>query len=142
MAIVDGIGALVLAAALLLALLVVRRLLLTRAGGCLGISLRREAAHHRWTLGLGRLEREQLVWFRLFSLGVRPRHVIDRKALAVVERRRPTGAESLVLPADAVVFACQARGETLEVALPESTIPGFLAWLESAPPGASLRRRR
>ncbi|HET7406354.1 MAG TPA: DUF2550 domain-containing protein [Mycobacteriales bacterium] len=141
MEVVDAIGVLVLIAALLLGLLVLRRLFLTRRGGCLGISLRRAGAgRHGWVLGLGRLERDRLVWFRLFSFSLRPRHAVDRSALAVLQRRRPSGGETLMLPGDAVIFRCDGVREALEVALPESTLPAFLAWLESAPPGASLPR--
>lgn len=141
MEVVDAIGVLVLVAALVLCLLVLRRVFLTRRGGCLGISLRRAATGRPgWVLGLGRLERERLVWFRLFSFSMRPRHTVDRSALAVLQRRRPNAGEALLLPGDAVIFRCEGARETLEVALPESTLPGFLAWLESAPPGASLPR--
>jgi len=139
--VVDGVGVLILVTALLLGLLVLRRAVLTRRGGCLGISLRRASTgRHGWRLGLGRLERERLVWFRLFSFAMRPRHSIDRSALAVLQRRRPSGREALMLPGDAVIFRCEGARESLEVALPESTLPGFLAWLESAPPRGSLPR--
>ena len=60
---------------------------------------------------------------------------LDRGAIEVVRRRAPQGDEELALLSDAVVLACAHRGASLELAMSEDALTGFLAWLEAAPPG-------
>jgi Protein of unknown function (DUF2550) len=55
----------------------------------------------------------------------------------VVDRRSPRGPEVFALLADAVVVRCL-DGEgpgSVELAMGQDTLTGFLAWLESSPPG-------
>ena len=63
--------------------------------------------------------------------GARPRD------LQVVERRSPRGPEVFALLADAVVVRClDGDGPgSIEFAMSPDTLTGFLAWLESSPPG-------
>ena len=144
---VDAVAWVILAAAVLLLLLVVRRLVLTRRGGCLSVSLRHDDAGavggpSRWIFGLGRFERDEMLWFRVFSPSFRPRLSLHRSALTVRARRRPVGREALTLPADAVVFECESADGVIELAVPQPVVPAFLAWLESAPPHDPAVRRR
>jgi hypothetical protein len=93
---------------------------------------------------VGRFIGDELRWYRMFSLGLRPRRVLVRHGLVVEGRRKPEGAEKLAMPEGWVVVRCRGKANTgggrVELALAESALTGFLSWLESAPPGA-LRHR-
>jgi hypothetical protein len=64
--------------------------------------------------------------------------VLSRRDLQVVGRRAASDPERLALPEGAVVLSCQGRGGPVDLAMQPSTMTGFLAWLESRPPGATL----
>ena len=135
----DGLAVLVVVALLGLVLLFVRRRVITRRGGTFDCSVRlREAPHGKgWVLGIGRYDGERLEWYRVFSFAMRPKRVLGRRHLQVVERRSPRGPEVFALLADAVVVRCL-DGEgpgSVELAMGQDTLTGFLAWLESSPPG-------
>ena len=49
-------------------------------------------------------------------------------------------AERLALPEGALVLSCTVPGGPVDLAMAPSTVTGFLAWLESRPPGATLPR--
>jgi hypothetical protein len=93
-----------------------------------------------WAPGVGRFIGDELRWYRMFSLGLRPRRVLVRHALVVEERRKPEGVEKLAMPEGWVVVRCRGKAGSgagpVELALAESALTGFLSWLESAPPGA------
>jgi hypothetical protein len=118
----------------------VRRWLLGRGGGTVELSLRlRESTHGRgWVLGTGRFAGDELQWFRVFSLAPHPRRTLSRRSLTVVGRRVPSGPERLSLQAGMVVLECRSDGEPVQLAMGESALTGFLSWLESAAPGASI----
>ncbi len=122
--------------------IVARRRLLERQGGTIELSLRlRTLTHGRgWVLGLGRFVGDDLQWYRVFSLAPGPRRTLSRSDLVVVGRREPVGGERLALLAGAVVVQCRSASGPVEVALDGAAVAGFLAWLESAPPGATLPR--
>ncbi len=126
---------LVLAMALPLAGLALRRYLLQRGGGAVDVSLRlRRSSHGRgWVLGVGRYQAESLAWYRAFSFAPRPRRSFFRAALSVERERRPHGPERLAMLADSVVLECRNGGEKVELAMSESALTGFRAWLEAAP---------
>ncbi len=121
--------------------LLARRSWLAR-GGSVSVSLRcpRHRDGRRWVVGLGRYDAERLLWFRLLSLAPRARVTLPRRGISVRARRAPTGPERGALRPDVVVLDCSSDNGPLEIALPESALPGFLAWLESAPPGVPARR--
>jgi hypothetical protein len=133
---------------LLLAAVVVRRLIIQREGGTIPCGLRLHSARgtgHSWTHGFCRFDAGELQWFRLFSLSPRPRRAFSRNRLTIRSRRVPHGAEVIAVPQAAVVLVCDLRtfsGATREVelAIPEAAVTGFLAWLESAPPGSYMDR--
>ncbi|HET6214729.1 MAG TPA: DUF2550 domain-containing protein [Micromonosporaceae bacterium] len=114
----------------------VRRQFISRGGGTIEASLRLSTMVNGrgWAPGFARFDGDVLRWYRMFSLAARPRKVLPRKGLAVESRRSPDGAERLVLPDGWVVLRCVSQRAPVEIAMAESTVTGFLSWLESAPP--------
>jgi hypothetical protein len=132
-------------AALAYACFVLRRWLIARSGGTFDCSLRmrrgdpaRQDLGQGWTLGTARYAEDMLEWFRVFSFSPRPRWVFPRRELDVRGRRVPDGAEALALLSGAVVLECMWHGQPVEMAMADNALTGFLAWLESAPPGQHL----
>jgi hypothetical protein len=135
-----GIGVLIVLAGL--GLIFFRREVISRSGGTIDMNMRLSTfvAGRGWAPGVGRFAGDELRWYRVFSLGLRPRRVLSRDQLVVKERRPPEGAERLAMPTGWVVVRCIGRAGSartdVELALAESALTGFLSWLESAPPGA------
>jgi uncharacterized protein DUF2550 len=141
---------LVLAAAVIAAAgLASRRILLGRAGGTVECGLRATRTAS-WRLGLASYQRDELYWFSAFGLRLRPDEVFERSSLCVVGRRPAGEAEAVSIGAGTVVVECRTGGDhegpatgtgtavpprTVELAMSEGALTGFLAWLESAPPG-------
>ncbi len=117
--------------------LVIRRRVLSRNGGTFELSyrVRPERAGRGWLLGLGRYSGDALEWFRIFSLSPRPKRVWQRPDLTYGGRRAPEGVEQVSLYPDHVVVSCTTPAGGLELAMGESSLTGFQAWLESGPPG-------
>lgn len=134
--IVGGLAG--LGAALLLAV-AVRRRLLQRPGGTIDLAVRlRTTRGGGWALGTGRYQGEQLRFYPVFSLAPRPRRVLDRSDLSVHGRRGPVGGERHALLDGAVVLDCRTGAGPVQLAMGADAVTGFLAWLESRPPGATL----
>ncbi|MEV6669977.1 DUF2550 domain-containing protein [Streptomyces sp. NPDC051162] len=118
-----------------------RRRLIQRSGGTFDCSLRWSVPEDApldgkgWVYGVARYNSDRIEWFRVFSYAVRPRRVLERASIEVLERRAPFGDEELALLSDAVVLICVHQGTRLELAMSEDALTGFLAWLEAAPPG-------
>ncbi len=118
-----------------------RRRLIQRSGGTFDCSLRWDAPEggdtsgKGWSYGVARYNGDRIEWFRVFSYAPRPRRVLERSAIEVVDRRSPDGDEEVALLSDAIVLGCTHRGTRLELAMSEDALTGFLAWLEAAPPG-------
>jgi hypothetical protein len=142
---VEAVGIALLVVLVGLVLIFVRREIIRR-GGAIGMSMRLSTyvPGRGWASGLGRFTGDELRWYRLFSLGLRPRRVLVRQNLSVDQRRAPEGPERLALPEKWVVLNCSAVArsaysrakvtEQVELALAESAVTGFLSWIESAPP--------
>jgi hypothetical protein len=120
----------------------VRRRLIQRPGGTFDCSARlnvppasASAEGKGWLFGIARYNHDAVEWFRVFSYAPRPRRVLQRSQIEVVDRRTPEGQEELALLSGAVVLNCTHAGEPLELAMSEDALTGFLAWLEAAPPG-------
>ena len=141
---VDLAGVLLLLVLLYGLSLVVRRRWLSRHGGTFEFSVRvrSQRAGRGWILGLGRYSGDALEWFRIFSLSTRPKLRFRRAELEYVGRREPGGAEAYSLYSGHVVVTCRTPSGALEVAMSPEALTGFLAWLESAPPGQRIRSRR
>ncbi|MBO0827739.1 MAG: DUF2550 domain-containing protein [Streptosporangiales bacterium] len=120
--------------------LAVRRRVLLRGNGTIDCSLRRAVGStgRGWVLGVARYEGDVLKWYRVFSFSARPREVVSRRDLTVRQRRKPEGPEALAVSAGAVVVEIRAGRRKMELAMSEGALTGFLAWLESAPPGAYI----
>ena len=142
MKIVEGIGIGVFIVLCALAVLFLRREIISRGRGTVEMNLRLSTrmAGRGWSPGIARFSGDQMRWYRVFSLSIRPRRTLTRRALSVDERRQPTPVEGLVLPADWVILRCTSGRTSVEIAMPETTLTGFLSWLEAAPPGAVSMR--
>ena len=133
---------LVLAVAALAAVgLASRRILLGRTGGTVECGLRAAPATP-WRLGLAAYKPDQLYWFSAFGLRLRPQEAFDRRSLSVLARRPAAPAEVVSIGAGTVVVECRTGPDdalpaprTVELAMSEEALTGFLAWLESSPPG-------
>ena len=126
-----------------------RRFLLERGGATIECGLRRGSGP--WRLGVASYQLDELCWFAVFRISMRPEETFPRRDLAVVSRRPPTEAEASVLGPGRIVVECQlgearvpgedgtpGEGDKVELAMAESAITGLLAWLEAAPPGSPL----
>lgn len=137
----DAAAVLALLAALALLCVVVRRRLLERGGGVACSVRLRTASHGRgWVLGVGRYDDEELRWYRVFSAAPRPRRTFSRRDLSVQRQRHPVRPEALALLEGSVVLECRSGSKPVQIAMNEAAVAGFLAWLESAPPGAAVYR--
>jgi Protein of unknown function (DUF2550) len=134
----DGLALFVAVLLAALVALVLRRRFLTRSGGTFDCSLRLRSGSHGkgWALGICRYAGDALEWYRVFSYSARPKRVMARQSLQIVDRREPRGPESYALLAGAVIVSCRAGADSVEVAMSQGALTGFLSWLESAPPGA------
>jgi Protein of unknown function (DUF2550) len=114
----------------------VRRTLIERGGGSVECGLRR-AGDRRWRLGLAAYQPDELRWYPVFGLRLRPGEFFARRALSVVSRRPADPVEMTSVGSGAVVLECATgkAAERIELAFSEAALPGFLAWLEAAPPG-------
>jgi hypothetical protein len=136
-----------------------RRFLLERGGGTVECGLRKGSGP--WRLGVASYQREELCWFGIFGLSMRPDEVFPRHDLTVVSRRRPSDAEAASLGPGMIVVECKlgedgsqlspsagggasgsgggaSGGGIVELALGEAALTGLLSWLEAAPPGSHL----
>lgn len=122
--------------------LILRRRFIARHGGTFELShrLSSDVAGRGWVLGLGRYSGERLEWFRIFTLWPRPKAVWYRDQLSYGERRLPEGPELMSLYPDHVVIRCRSLDGDVELAMSESSLTGFQAWLEARPPGTDWNK--
>ena len=73
---------------------------------------------------------------------LRPQAILERRTLNVASRRMATPAESAALGPGLFIVECKvgdgAAGDSVELAMTEAALTGFLSWLEAAPPGSYL----
>lgn len=133
----DVLAAIVVLLLLALGALAARRRVITRKGGTFDCSLRMRPGSHGkgWALGIGRYSGDRLEWYRVFSYATRPRRVMARRELEILDRREPEGAEVFSLLSGAVIVRCREGRDFVEFAMAPDALTGFLSWLESAPPG-------
>jgi hypothetical protein len=138
MGIVVGIGIGLLVVLGVITWIFARRSIVVRRGGTIELCLRLSTVleGRGWAPGFARFEGDLLRWYRMFSLSLGPRRELSRRDLAVEGRRAPTGSERLVLPEGWVILRCRHDRAQVEIAMAESTVTGFMSWLEAAPPGA------
>lgn len=117
-----------------------RRRVLERRGGTveLWLRVRPQARGGGWASGVGRFVGGELQWYRALSLAPRPHRTLRRAGLQVERRREPVDGERYSLPDGAVVLECRTADGDVHLGLQPSALTGFLAWLESRPPGATI----
>ncbi|OLB78294.1 MAG: hypothetical protein AUI14_13760 [Actinobacteria bacterium 13_2_20CM_2_71_6] len=142
MKIIEAIGFGIFVVLCALGILFLRREIISRGRGTIELNLRLSTMmpDRGWSPGIARFIGDDMRWYRVFSLSIRPRRTLSRRALSVDQRRQPTAAEHLVLPADWIVLRCTSQRASVEIAMAETTLTGFLSWLEAAPPGAASMR--
>jgi hypothetical protein len=125
-----------LLALLLAAGITLRRFLLERGGGTVECGLR--VPDGSWRLGVVSYQPDELRWYFVFGFLLRPGRIFNRRTLTIISRRAPDPAEAASLGTGTVVVRCRvAEGDgTVELAMGEGALTGFLAWLEAAPPGS------
>ena len=138
--ILDAVAAVLVLVLLYGIALVVRRRLLSRNGGTFELSFRVRApgTGRGWLLGIGRYSGDNLEWFRIFSLWPRPKRSWPRIELTYTSQREPEGVERMSLFGDHVVVTCTSPEGEVELAMSPSSLTGFQAWLEAAPPGTQM----
>ena len=116
-----------------------RRFLLERGGGTVDCGLRRVAGEGAWRPGVAVYSGDQLCWYHQFSILLRPQVILERRRLTVASRRMATPAEAAALGPGLFVVECKVgQGDSVELAMSEAALTGFLAWLEAGPPGSYL----
>jgi hypothetical protein len=116
-----------------------RRFLLERGGGTVDCGLRRVAGEGTWRPGVAAYSGDQFRWYHQFSVVLRPQAILERRTLNVAARRRATPAETAALGPGLFVVECEVGGQvSVELAMSEAALTGFLSWLEAAPPGSYL----
>ena len=120
-----------------------RRFLLERGGGTVECGLRK--GDGPWRLGLASYQSEDLYWFSMFRVSMRPEETFPRRELTLVARRLPSDAEAASLGPGMIVVECQLGdgsaqepGSKVELALADSALTGLLSWLEAGPPGSHV----
>jgi len=138
MRILEFFGICIVALLALLFVIFFRRRLLMVGGGAIRLQVRVSTMvpGRGWSTGVGQFVGDEFRFHRMFSLAFRPKRVLDRTVLVVEESRMPDGPERLTMPAHWAVLRCR-NGEfgEIEIAMAESTVTGFLSWLEAGPPG-------
>lgn len=142
MEVLEGIGIGVFVLLFALAVLFFRRTFIARSVGTIELSLRLSTVvpGRGWSPGIGRFAGDDLRWYRMFSFSPRPRRTLSRRTLAIESRRSPDGPERLVLAPDWVIVRCVSNSTLMEIAMAESTLAGFLSWIEAVPPGTVSTR--
>jgi hypothetical protein len=137
MQILEVIGICLFALLAVLFAIFFRRRLLMLGGGTIRLQVRVSTLvpGRGWSTGVGQFVGDELRFHRMFSFAFRPKRVLYRSTLAVEQRRLPEGPERLTMPGHWVILRCATGIGDLEIAMAESTVTGFLSWLEAAPPG-------
>lgn len=138
------IGIVIGACLLFLVWMFVRRRWLSSRGGVFDCALGVHRRGLNWHLGMARYAGEQLHWYRIFSLDIRPYLVLDRKKTSWVGQRPPTDAETMVLFSDHQVVTLASvdkAGHPREytLAMMPGSVTGLMSWLEASPPGIGMR---
>jgi hypothetical protein len=140
MQVVEAVAVALAVVAFALAALAVRRRWLLGSSGAIDMSMRLRLGRvgRGWALGIGRYTGDDLLWFRVFALTLRPSRTLSRRGLQVVAQRLPQGAESWAVQSGAVIVECRDSTGPVHLAMSSEALTGFLSWLESAPPGFAV----
>ncbi|WP_125609935.1 DUF2550 domain-containing protein [Specibacter cremeus] len=126
-----AIAACFLLVILSLCLFGVRRFQLRRALGTVDASIC--LANRRWRMGVCRYQESELEWFRLLSLSPRPRVRMQRSAIVLVGRRKPTEEERTQVQPDTVIVTLEFQGREILMAMKFDAYAGLSSWLEAGP---------
>lgn len=129
---IDAVALLLVLSLTVIAVLGLRRRLLARGGTSFDLCLHQG---NSWFLGMGRIRHERLEFFRAFSFSPRPKISFPRASITVLERRKPSEAETYATHAGFVVVEVFTSTEVTAMALDPAALTAMLAWLESSPPG-------
>jgi len=88
-----------------------------------------------WVLGVARLNGEAVEWYRVLSMSLRPKRIMERRAVQVVATRAAAAHERAVLYDQQRIAEVHGEGLAVELAMAEAPMTAFLAWMEAAPPG-------
>ena len=137
MQILEVAGICIIALLVLLFAIFLRVRLLMLGGGTIRLQVRVSTMvpGRGWSSGVGQFVGDELRFHRMFSFGIRPKRVLDRRTLTVTRRRLPEGPERLTMPGHWVILACVTGTTLMEIAMADSTVTGFSSWLEAGPPG-------
>ena len=144
MRILEFLGICVVVLLLVLFAIFFRTRLLMLGGGTIRLQVRVSTMvpGRGWSAGVGQFIGDELRFHRMFSFGVRPKRVLNRRSMTVTRRRLPEGPERLNMPGHWVILACVTGPALIEIAMAESTVTGFSSWLEAGPPGEHGRASR
>src|SRR3954469_6286909 len=136
MQILEVLGICIAALFVLLFALSFRRRLLMLGGGTIQLQVRvtTMVPGRGGSTGVGQFVEDELRFHRMFSFAFRPKRVLNRRLLTVEQRRLPEGPERLTMPGHWVILRCAVGPAQVEIAMAESTVTGFLSWLEAGPP--------
>ncbi|MEQ4518579.1 DUF2550 domain-containing protein [Pseudarthrobacter sp. B907] len=109
----------------------VRRFNLRRALGTVDASIC--MAGNSWRMGVCRYQDNDLEWFRLASLSVRPKHTFRRSSLELVGRREPTESELVKVQPGSVIVELRYEGQDILLAMRFDAYTGLSSWLEAGP---------
>jgi Protein of unknown function (DUF2550) len=109
----------------------VRRFNLRRALGTVDASIC--VAGNSWQMGVCRYQDNDLEWFRLASLSVRPKHTFRRSSLELIGRRRPTESELVKVQPETVIVELRYEGRDVLLAMRFDAYTGLSSWLEAGP---------
>ncbi|MGA4507318.1 DUF2550 domain-containing protein [Propionibacteriaceae bacterium G1746] len=143
--IIEVLVAVVVAACLLfLVWMFVRRRWLSSRGGVFDCALRSHGHRPHWQLGMARYDGNRLLWYRVFSLDLGPRLMLDRRQTTWSGQRPPSHDEMTVLFTDHQVVLLDGitrSGEqgTFELAMTPASVTGLMSWLEASAPGVGMR---
>ena len=150
-ALTDAVGIFAVVLALLFltaAVLASRRYLLERSGGTVDCALRSPAGSGAWRLGVLSYAHDSLRWHGALGVLLRPEYTFHRRSLSVISRRPAEPSEAVTLGTERIVAEVSVKptvdssgslaGSTVELAMTEQALTGFLAWLEASPPGSYL----
>lgn len=141
MRVLEIIGICLVALLAILFVIFFRRRVLAFGGGTIRVQIRTSTLYpgRGWSSAIGQFAGEDFRVYRMFSLAIRPKRVLNRAVLRVEQLREPEGPERLSMPGHWTILRCQSGPVEVEIAMAESTVTGFLSWLEAAPPGQAGR---
>ena len=100
----------------------------------MSLQLRRTGPGRGWALGVARTTSDHLLWYRVFTVALRPSRAVPRHGLEVLSHRTPQGRESRAVQHGAVTVECQTSTGPLHLAMSADALAGLQSWLQP-PPG-------